>query len=91
MKQDLYIFDYNAEKNRKIDFFYSELLCEILFLQFKYGFKNLDKKNILNELPSLRNFNNNDIDKIYQNTINLLRIKYNIEFLQNNFKNIESE
>ena len=44
MKQDLYIFDYNAEKNRKIDFFYSDLLCEILFLQFKYGFKNLDKK-----------------------------------------------
>ena len=84
MNKDPYITGYNNEKNRKMNFFYTDLLCEILKLRYEYGFKDLTKKDILIELPSLRNFTKSEIDIIYQNAFELLNIKYNVEVLQDN-------
>ncbi len=47
MNKDPYITGYNNEKNRKMNFFYTDLLCEILKLRYEYGFKELTKKDIL--------------------------------------------
>ncbi len=84
MKQDPYLIGYNREKNRKMIYFYVEMLCEILKLRYEYGFKDITDKDVLSELPSLRNFTKSEVDKIYTNAIELLRIKYNIEVIQDN-------
>lgn len=84
MKKDPYLVGYNIQKNRKMIFFYSEMLCEILKLRYEYGFKDITDKDVLSELPGLRNFTKTEVDKIYMNAIDLLKVKHDIEVIQDN-------
>ena len=47
-------------------------------------FDNINKKDVLSELPSLRDFTKTKIDEIYENAVKLLHIKYNVEIIQDN-------
>ena len=47
-------------------------------------YENINRKDVLNELPSLRDFTKKKIDEIYENAIKLLHIKYNVEIIQDN-------
>lgn len=84
MKKDSYLICYNKEKNRKMNFFYVEMLCEILKLRYEYDFKDITDKDVLSELPELRNFTRTEVDKIYFNAIDLLKVKYDIEVVKDN-------
>lgn len=84
MKKDSYLILYNKEKNRKMIFFYIDMLCEILKLRYEYGFKDITDKDVLSELPELRNFTRTEVDKIYINAIDLLKVKYDIEVVEDN-------
>lgn len=84
MEKDPYLIGYNKEKNRKMIFFYVEMLCEILKLRYEYGFKDITDKDVLSELPGLRNFTRTEVDKIYINAIELLNVKYDIEVVEDN-------
>lgn len=84
MKQDPYLISYSKEKKKKMIFFYSEMLCEILKLRYEYSFKDITDKDVLSELPGLRNFTRTEVDKIYMKAIDLLNIKYDIEVIEDN-------
>lgn len=84
MKSESCLFCYNEIKNNKMIYFYVEMLCEILKLKCDFGIKNITDKDVLRELPSLRNFNGKEVDKIYNNALDLLKIKYDIEVIEDN-------
>ncbi|MDD6224393.1 MAG: hypothetical protein PUB18_05285 [bacterium] len=84
MKEDIFKDIYKRQKNRKKEFLYTELLCEIIMLRYEFVYENINRKDVLNELPSLRDFTKTKIDEIYENAIKLLHIKYNVEIIQDN-------
>lgn len=84
MKKESWDILYDRHKNRKIFAFYTELLCELLLLRFEFSFDNIMKKDILKELPSLREFTSKDVENIYQSAIKMLDLKYNVLVLQEN-------
>lgn len=75
---------YNSHKERKIREFYVDLLCEILLLRFEFSCKNVTKKDVLSELPSLREFKRKEVEKIYNDSLKMLDLKYNIKVLNDN-------
>ena len=84
MKKDIFEDIYKRQKNSKKEYLYTELLCEIIMLRYEYVYENINRKDVLNELPSLRDFTKTKIEEIYENAIKLLHIKYNIEIIQDN-------
>lgn len=84
MKKDIFEDVYKRQKNRKKEYLYTELLCEIIMLRYELVYDNINKKDVLSELPSLRDFTKTKIDEIYENAVKLLHIKYNVEIIQGN-------
>lgn len=84
MKEDIFKDIYKRQKNKKKEFLYTEFLCEIIMLRYEFVYEDINRKDVLNELPSLRDFTKTKINEIYENAIKLLRIKYNIEIIQDN-------
>lgn len=84
MKKDIFEDTYKRQKNRKKEYLYTELLCEIIMLRYEFVYENITKKDVLDELPSLNDFTKIKIEEIYENAIKLLNIKYSIEIIQDN-------
>lgn len=83
-KLDVYDELYFKQKGRKESYFYSQLLCEIIKLRYELGYKEVGKKDVLQELPNLRNFKVDEINTIFKNAIDLLRIKHQLIVLEDN-------
>ena len=75
---------YNKEKSRIIEYFYSQLLCEIIRIRWELCYENICKKDLLEELPDLRNFKSDEIVRIYKNAIQLLEVKHRIVVTNDN-------
>ncbi len=84
MENNAYEIGYSRQKTKKLSYFYSDLLSELLLLRYEFGFKDVSKKDVLSELPSLREFTNKEVEKIYNNAIELLKIKSNIITINDN-------
>lgn len=69
--------NYKQAINEKIIISYTELLSEIIFIYYENK-KEITKKDILSELPSIREFKKTEVDTIYSNAIKLVKEKYNI-------------
>lgn len=70
--------NYKQMINEKIINSFSDLLSEIIFIYYENK-KEITKKKILSELPSIREFKKTEVDTIYSNAIELVKEKYNIE------------
>lgn len=81
MKNNDYDKVYLLQKERKIRGFYVDLLCELLLLRYEYSYTDITRKDILSELPSLREFKSSEVDEIYNDSIKMLELKYGIKVL----------
>ncbi|WP_301082360.1 hypothetical protein [Thomasclavelia cocleata] len=81
MKINSYDQAYNIHKQRKIKVHYVDLLCEILLLTYEFSFKDKTKKDVLNELPGIREFKSTEVNKIYNDSLKMLELKYQIKVL----------
>ncbi len=81
MKKNCYDELYNIHKERKIRAFYVDLLCEILLLRYEFSYKETTKKDVLSELPSLREFKSTEVEKIYNDSLKILELRYRIKVL----------
>lgn len=81
MEKNVYNEVYNLHKQRKIRAFYVDLLCEFLLLTYEFSYENKTKKDILSELPSLREFKSIEVDKIYNDSLKILELRYKIKVL----------
>lgn len=84
MKKDIFDDMYFRERARMEKYFYTQLLCEIIMLRFLNVYDNITKKDVLSELPCLRNFKVPDVESIYKNAITLLSLKHNVEVISDN-------
>ncbi len=75
---------YNKQKEKIIRGFYVDLLCEILLLHNNLQYKDISKKDVLSELPSLREFKGEEVEKIYKDSLKMLSFKYNIKVIGTN-------
>lgn len=71
---------YKSEINKKILDSYTDILCEVICIYHKHN-KKITKKEILSELPSLREFKNEEVNFIFNNALKLVK-KYNIDLTQ---------
>lgn len=53
-------------------------------LRYEFVYEGIYKKDVLDELTSLKDFIKTKIEVIYENATKLLNIKYNIEIIQDN-------
>lgn len=69
--------NYKELINEKILKAYTELLSDIIYI---YNDNKIDmtKKNLLSELPGIRELKKSEVDIILSNSIELTKIKYNI-------------
>lgn len=74
--------NYKELINEKILKAYTELLSDIIYI---YNDNKIDmtKKNLLSELPGIRELKKSEVDIILSNAIELTKEKYNIDTSKN--------
>lgn len=74
--------NYKELINEKILKAYTELLSDIIYI---YNDNKIDmtKKNLLSELPGIRELKKSEVDSILSNAIELTKEKYNIDTSKN--------
>lgn len=74
--------NYKELINEKILKAYTELLSDIIYI---YNDNKIDmtKKNLLSELPGIRELKKSEVDIILSNAIKLAKEKYNIDTSKN--------
>lgn len=73
---------YNKLKERKINSIYSDVLCEFLLLRYELVYKDIYKRDILKELPGIRELKPRVVENIYNKAVKLLELKYNVRIVQ---------
>ena len=81
MKKDIFEKSYDIHKQRKFKFIYVDFLCEVILERFLIVDNNITKKQILSELPGIRELKTKEVQAIYDKALKLLRLKYDIEVL----------
>lgn len=81
MSKDIFEKSYEIHKQRKFEFIYVDFLCEIMLERFLNVDENISKKQVLSELPGIRELKTEEVQTIYNKALNLLKLKYDIEVL----------
>lgn len=82
MAKDIWDKHYERDKERRINAIYSDVLCELLLLRYELVFENIYKKDILKEIPGIRELKPKQIEIIYEKAIKLLQLKYDVTVIQ---------
>lgn len=73
--------NYKELINKKILDVNIELLSDIIYIYYDNKI-DITKKNLLSELPGIRELKKSEVDNILNNSIELTKVKYNIDVLK---------
>ncbi|MCM1052600.1 MAG: hypothetical protein NC483_01295 [Ruminococcus sp.] len=74
--------NYKNEIKEKTLNSYSDLLSDIIYIYYKNK-KDISKKDILMELLTIRELKRSEVDTIFGNAIELVKVKYSIDISKN--------